>query len=102
MPVGGKVALQLAVVSGGIRIEVIDNGPGVRYEDRERIFGRYKRGTDDATEGTGLGLAISREGIEAHGGRLYVDAAYGPGARFVLELPRRLSQVKRTRQLAAG
>ena len=102
VPVGGEVALRMTVVSGGVRIEVTDDGPGVRPEDRERIFGRYKRGTDDATAGTGLGLAISRESVEAHGGRLYVDAAYGPGARFVLELPRRLAQVRRARQLAAG
>ena len=101
-PVGGRVDLAVTVVTGGIRVEVTDDGPGVRPEDRDRIFGRYKRGTDDATEGTGLGLAISRESIEAHGGRLYVDAAYGPGARFVLELPRRLPAAKRTQQLAAA
>ena len=101
-PAGGTITLAQEVVSGGVRLSVTDEGPGVRPEDRERIFGRYKRGTADDTTGTGLGLAISREGVEAHGGRLYVDAAYGPGARFVLELPRRLSEAKRRQQLAVG
>lgn len=101
-PPGGSVVVELAPVTGGVCLTVTDDGPGVRPADRERIFGRYKRGAGDATEGTGLGLAISRESVEAHGGRLYVDAAYGPGARFVLELPRRLSQSKRTQQLAGA
>ena len=101
-PLDGAIDVELVVVSGGVRVTVTDEGPGVRPGDRERIFGRYTRGTDDATEGTGLGLAISREAIEAHGGRLYVDAAYGPGARFALELPRRLSEAVRRRQLAAA
>ena len=101
-PAGGRIEVDAAVVPGGVRLAVTDEGPGVRPEDRERIFGRFKRGTADGTEGTGLGLAISREAVEAHGGRLYVDAAHGPGARFVLELPRRLSEVKRRSQLAAA
>ncbi len=99
-PEGGSIGIECHIVTGGARITVSDQGPGVRVEDRERIFGRFRRGAGDGTEGTGLGLAISRESVEAHGGRLYVDAAYGPGACFVLELPRRLSQPIRAQQIA--
>ncbi len=98
-PRGGGVRMACEIVTGGVRITVSDDGPGIAAPDRERIFGRFRRGTSDGTEGTGLGLAISRESVEAHGGRLYVDAAYAPGARFVLELPRRLSQPFRAKQI---
>lgn len=99
-PTDGKITVTLSLVPGGARITVADQGPGVSPEQRERIFGRYRRASADRTEGTGLGLAISRENMEAHGGRLYLDAAYGPGACFVIELPRRLSQPIRAQVLA--
>ena len=89
-PDASRIDLALRAVSGGLRLEVCDRGPGVPAAERERIFEKYARAAGDQTEGTGLGLAIGREYVEAHGGRIYVDEEYTEGACFVLELPRRL------------
>ena len=73
-------------------VEVIDDGPGIAPEDRERVFERFTRlaeGRHRDAGGTGLGLAISRDIAEAHRGSLILtDRVDGrPGARFVLRLP---------------
>ncbi|WP_243775217.1 sensor histidine kinase [Actinomadura nitritigenes] len=73
-------------------VEVIDDGPGIPPEDRERVFERFTRlnegGHRDAG-GTGLGLAISRDIAAAHGGSLILADRQTDeeGARFVLRLP---------------
>ena len=74
----------------GVAIEVEDNGPGVRPQDRKRIFERFYRGDDllsRSTEGTGLGLAISKKIVEAHGGRIELDSRIGEGSTFRIVLP---------------
>ncbi|WP_344592331.1 HAMP domain-containing sensor histidine kinase [Actinomadura vinacea] len=73
-------------------VEVVDDGPGIAPEDRERVFERFARlahGRRMDAGGTGLGLAISRGIAVAHGGSLEVtDRPDGlSGARFVLRLP---------------
>ncbi len=67
-----------------------DNGPGVRVEDRNLIFEKFRQAGDtmtDKPQGTGLGLPISRQIIEHFGGRLWVESPPGHGATFVFELP---------------
>jgi two-component system, OmpR family, phosphate regulon sensor histidine kinase PhoR len=73
-----------------VAIEVEDNGPGVRPQDRKRIFERFYRADDllsRKTEGTGLGLAISRKIVELHGGRIELDTRMGEGSTFRVVLP---------------
>ena len=72
-------------------VRVSDDGPGVRPEDRDRIFERFTR-LDDARSrdsgGSGLGLAISRQIATAHHGTLrLLDAPPATGAVFELDLP---------------
>ncbi len=67
-----------------IRIEVIDDGPGVEPENHEQIFAPF---FTTKTKGTGLGLAVSRRYVDAHGGHLFVEDVQPQGARFVVELP---------------
>ena len=72
------------------RLEVVDAGPGVPVEERERVFEPFHRlGTELRREhaGVGIGLAIVKHGVEAHGGRVWVEAATPTGARFVVRLP---------------
>ena len=106
-PDGGTVRLRarrsLHGSEQGVRLEVLDDGPGVAAADRERVFDRFAR-ADDArartarttqeTGGTGLGLAIVRWVVELHGGSVRIgdppgSAVHGPGAgcRVVVDLP---------------
>jgi signal transduction histidine kinase len=73
-------------------IRVIDRGPGIPLRQRERIFERFVRSADDATDarssGTGLGLAIVRGLVEAHAGRVWVEEPRdGEGTRLAFSLP---------------
>lgn len=72
-----------------LAISIADTGPGVRHEDRDRIFERYQRGSAGAgAEGTGLGLYVSRQLCRAMGGDLVLEPpGEGPGAAFTILLP---------------
>jgi two-component system sensor histidine kinase KdpD len=73
-----------------VRLAVIDRGPGIPEEERERVFDMFYRVKIGSapTSGVGLGLAICRGFIEAHEGR--ISAQSGPdgvGTQIVLRLP---------------
>ncbi len=87
---GGRVVVELAAAGRLLRVAVTDNGPGVRPEDRQVIFEKFRQAGDTLTgkpQGTGLGLPISRQIVEHLGGSLRVESGPGGGARFVFELP---------------
>jgi two-component system, OmpR family, sensor histidine kinase KdpD len=84
-------------VSGLATIRVIDRGPGVATELRERLFERFVRGDAKADQaqsaGTGLGLAIVKGLVEAHAGSVALEESPdGVGAIFRLTLPLAPSQ----------
>lgn len=68
-----------------IEFRVCDNGSGVDPESKERIFESFYTTKD---YGSGLGLAIVREVLEGHGGSIDVVSCHGPGAEFIVRLPR--------------
>ena len=70
-------------------VTISDQGPGVRPEDRDRIFERYERGAAGASaEGTGLGLYVSRSLCQAMGGDLVLEPrTQAGGAAFTVLLP---------------
>jgi len=89
-PFGGCVRLTLRTGADGLEVSVTDNGPGIRPEDQQVIFEKFRQVGDSMTEkpaGTGLGLPISRRIIEHFGGRLWVESAPGEGATFRFFLP---------------
>jgi K+-sensing histidine kinase KdpD len=89
-PPGTAVTVR-ATAAGGDEVEVavVDHGPGVAEEQRERIFDQFYRlrAEGQGPVGTGMGLAIVKGIAEAHGGRIWVEATPGGGATFVLRLP---------------
>jgi two-component system sensor histidine kinase KdpD len=93
-PVGEPVRLQVAATPSEAVIRVIDHGPGVPPQERERIFEPFQRGTRRGdVDGAGLGLAIARGFAEANAGQLWVESRAGQGATFVLSLPVALAEV---------
>ena len=73
---------------GTVVTRVIDHGPGVPPDMKDRIFERFVREEQNGAEGTGLGLAIVRGIVEAHAGRVWLDDPEdGGGAVFAFTLP---------------
>ena len=88
----GGAAIRAAVAprpaSSQLAVTIADDGPGVKPEDRDRIFERYERGSAGAgVEGTGLGLWVSRALCQAMGGDLVLEPVAARGARFTVLLP---------------
>ena len=89
-PHGGQVWVEVRPDPEGARVEIVDSGPGIPLEERERIFEKFTqvRGQAGGRRGSGLGLAFCRMAVEAHGGRIWVeDGPSGVGSRFVFVLP---------------
>lgn len=83
-----RVGVRIASRRDGRTCELVvdDDGDGVAPHERERIFERFYRGSEDG-QGTGLGLAIVRWIAHAHGGTVAVTQAPGGGARFTTSIP---------------
>jgi signal transduction histidine kinase len=73
----------------GWRLRVVDRGPGLQGEDRERVFRAFERGRSSGTvEGSGLGLAIVAAVAEAHRGEVGYEPTAGGGSTFWFFIPR--------------
>ncbi|NTX36572.1 response regulator [Myxococcus sp. CA033] len=85
---GKPVEVTVAPTEDGVRISVVDHGPGVAPEDHERIFGRFERAVSARNHGGfGLGLWMARHIVEGHEGRIHVTRTEGGGATFTVVLP---------------
>ena len=96
---GGRIALRLErVTSSGrhsdlpgeyVRVAVADDGPGIRPDERERVFEKFYQSVENrsAGSGSGLGLAISKEIVMHHKGEIWVDSEAGVGSTFYFTLP---------------
>jgi len=85
-----RVELRVVAEEGQVRLDVVDDGPGVPDAERERVFERFHRGDPARTRGapgTGLGLAIARGLAERAGGSIELVDESAPGAVFRLRLP---------------
>jgi len=86
-PDGGTVRVTLAREGGQAVLDVVDDGPGIRPEERERVFEPFFRGAaGKGVSGAGLGLAIAQEFALAHRGSLQV-VERDQGGHFRVQLP---------------
>ncbi len=83
-PAGTSIAVTAQTSNGHAGLAVVDDGPGVPAQDRERIFERFFTG--DRVGGSGLGLAIARELARRMDGELRV-ASHRGRTEFALSLP---------------
>ncbi|WP_051209295.1 sensor histidine kinase [Propionicicella superfundia] len=88
-PPGTEVTVSIETGRRDVRIAVRDRGPGVRGIDPDRVFDRFARGSEEAARsGHGIGLSLVRDTADRYGGSIRLVDADGPGAQFVLRLPR--------------
>lgn len=89
-PPAAPINVVVRVIDKSVRIEVVDRGPGISKEFRNRIFQRFAQADSSDTRqkgGTGLGLAISKELITQMHGQIGFTSEPGQGSCFFIELP---------------
>ena len=83
-----RIELSAETVGREVVVRVVDHGPGIPANERERIFEPFARGANgDVGPGSGLGLAIARGFVQLNGGRLWLESALETGTIFALALP---------------
>ena len=87
-PPEGNIRLGGRKADHQIELWVEDTGTGIPPGERERIFEKFTRTrAENAPRGLGLGLAFSRLAVNAHSGKIWVEAKRPHGSRFVFSLP---------------
>jgi PAS domain S-box-containing protein len=86
----GRVSIDIRCAPGGVRIDVVDTGIGIRQSDLQAIWEDFRQVDQSRTRefgGTGLGLSITRKLLERLGGSVTVQSSYGEGSTFSVYLP---------------
>lgn len=79
-----EITVSVEQTETDVTVRFADNGPGVRDEIKEEIFGKGEKGLESA--GTGIGLYLVRTLVEGYGGNVWVEDNEPEGAVFVVEL----------------
>lgn len=88
---GSPVEIHGSELLNRIRIAVVDHGPGIPEDQRDRVFERFTQLDQSDTRsrgGTGLGLSIVKSLVEVMHGSVRIEETEGGGATFVVELPK--------------
>lgn len=85
MEKGGTLTVQAGIVGQEAEVSIRDDGPGIRAEDRPKLFTPF---FTTKRRGTGLGLSVSKRIVEGHpGGRLELESEEGKGTEVKIILP---------------
>jgi two-component system, NtrC family, sensor histidine kinase GlrK len=91
-PRGGTISIHARREREQLIIDVIDSGPGIPPDERNRIFEALYQGKTPQgghVKGTGIGLSVVTEFVNAHGGSIEILEAAAGGAHFRVRLPLR-------------
>ncbi len=83
---GDLVIVRTRDHDGFLEFEVEDNGCGMDYEIKRKVFTSFF--TTKGTEGTGLGLLVTKKTVQEHGGSVDIESTPGAGSTFRITLPR--------------
>ena len=89
-PVSKSIDINLIANGENIRLEIIDEGPGISEKDPNAVFDLYQRQNENPNEdnaSTGLGLAIVKRYVTAMKGEVWCENTKDKGAKFIVELP---------------
>jgi len=91
-PRGGTISIQARSERDQLVLDVMDSGPGIPPEERNRIFEAFYQGKTPQgghVKGTGIGLSVVTEFVNAHGGSIEILESKAGGAHFRVRLPMR-------------
>jgi two-component system, NtrC family, sensor histidine kinase GlrK len=91
-PRGGTIAIHARGEREQLVLDVMDSGPGIPADERDRIFEAFYQGKTPQgghVKGTGIGLSVVTEFVNAHGGSIEIFEAKTGGAHFRIRLPLR-------------
>lgn len=89
-PEGGKIEISAASDGDFCTICVKDEGLGIRPEDKDRIFERFKRAQkikEKKISGSGIGLYVVKTLVQLQGGKIWVESREGKGSKFYFTVP---------------
>lgn len=102
-PAGGSIYVNVLGDGDRILINVTDTGMGISSDDLIHIFQKFYRADNSDTRtigGTGLGLYLVKQRVEAMGGRVWAESAFGEGSTFYVSLPRITGEEYEKRMIA--
>ncbi|WFD08924.1 ATP-binding protein [Tepidibacter hydrothermalis] len=91
--VGDKISINIKEEYGELIISIKDTGIGIKKENLEIIFERFRQVNKSLTrenEGSGIGLSLVKLLVEMHGGTIAVKSEYEKGSEFIVKLPIKL------------
>jgi len=92
-PEGSNIRVKFFCDNGILSIQVMDRGRGFSSSDLPMVFNKFYRGGSAVAGGTGLGLSIVKGIVEAHEGTILAENRSNGGARFIIKIPTKISDI---------